>query len=159
MNQYARSTLWGSRPRRTIDGSWISPVLIVLTLFASIAGCDGGYEVPLDDNFYLHRSNSSTVMILRRTDASVARHESFAESDFDTVVGARVTLYAVLEGAIVGHVRDEPDSTYNYLASPGWFRIDRETGATVSGLSKEEGEVALVAGGEDPEAVSLKRAR
>jgi|GEM_PF-4134514 len=134
---------------------WIVPIILLVL----ISGCDRGYEHPLDSNFSLHRSADSIVMIYRNSNAMVPRHASFAEEKFDIVIGARVERYAVLDKAIVGYVKDDPVSPYDYLATPGWFYLDRVTGLVVSGLSEQEWVSLLAEHNIDTDDVSLKQAK
>jgi len=131
-------------------------ILVVVSLI--LTGCDGGYDRNLTDNFVLHRSSDNIVMILRRGDASLPRHESHAEPEYDIVLGARVSEYAVTPSMIVGRVEHRPESPYSYLARPGWFCLSRTNGFLEAGLTKSECIGKLKRNGIDFESIQLRRA-
>tara|TARA_R110002153_G_scaffold233209_1_gene386599 strand:- start:156 stop:590 length:435 start_codon:yes stop_codon:yes gene_type:complete len=113
-------------------------IIMLAICIVAMPGCDGGFERPLDKNFYILKTSYTEIAIYRYTNSKVPKHDSFADKSFDVVVDACVREYSVLDDVIIGRVQKPDGLRKSSSTLPGYFSIDRNTGQVTSGLSRDE---------------------
>lgn len=107
--------------------------LCIVTLLATLAGCNGDYEEQLPGRLTLLRTNGSTTVIMR--------------GQSTILVAAKVMRLGICsDDSIVGFVEPSPTSEVANLENPGWFIIFPD-GSVEKGLSEATLDTKLKAAG------------